>query len=187
MKTSEKRQQILDTADRLFELQGFNATGVDQIAQDSGVTKRTLYKQFGSKEGLIKEVLIAHHARMMTNVQNRILGVSSSPQKKLMACFDYYYQWFSAPHFSGCIFIKTLNEHGGCSTELGRIAQDAKGTMRDFMIQIAKEGKLKKAKTLAMQLQLLLEGSIVMAQAGQKEEAMQAAKEVARKLIGWTG
>ncbi|MGB0371160.1 MAG: TetR/AcrR family transcriptional regulator [Opitutales bacterium] len=182
MNTSEKREQILEAANRLFELQGFNGTGVDQISKESGVTKRTLYKHFGSKEGLIQEVLMDHHNKMFADVQRRILSLDGSAHEKLMACFEYYYDWFRSPRFSGCIFIKTLNELGGCSTELGRIAQNAKNTMRGFIIQIAEEGKFNEPECLAMELQLLLEGSIVLAQAG-KPEGIQVAKKLAERLI----
>ncbi|MEM7673230.1 MAG: TetR/AcrR family transcriptional regulator [Verrucomicrobiota bacterium] len=179
---SDKRKQILETANRLFEAQGFNGTGVDQISQESGVTKRTLYKQFGSKEGLIKEVLVDHHARMFADIRSRILTIDGSARDRLMACFEYYFDWFRSSRFCGCIFIKTLNELGGCSTELGCIAQNAKDTMRAFIARIAEEGGFSDPQRLAVELQLLLEGSIVLAQAG-NVEAVQVAKEVAGLLI----
>lgn len=183
MKTSEKRQQILETANRLFEQQGFNGTGVDQLAAESGVTKRTLYKHFGSKEGLISAVLKDHHQTMMKTVDERIVSPNLNAQEKLMACFDYYFEWFASPNFSGCIFIKTLNELGGCSTTLGRIAQEAKESMRAAIVEIAEAGGYENPQDLALELQLLLEGSIVLTQTGMKSKAIEAAKRVAEKLI----
>lgn len=46
-------QRILDTASALFYARGINAVGVDTIAAESGVTKRTLYDRFGSKDQLL--------------------------------------------------------------------------------------------------------------------------------------
>ncbi|GAA3366506.1 hypothetical protein GCM10017744_073820 [Streptomyces antimycoticus] len=50
-------RRILDTAAELFYGQGINAVGVDLIAKRSGVTKKTLYDRFGSKEALVAAYL----------------------------------------------------------------------------------------------------------------------------------
>ena len=51
------REKILTTASHLFQTQGINSTGVDNIVAEAGTTKMTLYKYFRSKEVLILEVL----------------------------------------------------------------------------------------------------------------------------------
>jgi AcrR family transcriptional regulator len=47
------KDRILETADRLFYLQGIRAVGVDTIAAEIGISKRTLYNHFPSKDALI--------------------------------------------------------------------------------------------------------------------------------------
>src|SRR5258708_16040333 len=47
------KERILETADRLFYLQGLRAVGVDTIAAEIGISKRTLYNHFPSKDQLI--------------------------------------------------------------------------------------------------------------------------------------
>ena len=56
-RTSTKRQEIIDAAYRCFYDGGFHATGVDTVMADTGISKRTLYKYFPSKEHLIEAVL----------------------------------------------------------------------------------------------------------------------------------
>ena len=46
-------QEILATALRLFTEQGYDETSVAQIARESGVSQRTLFRYFGSKEDLL--------------------------------------------------------------------------------------------------------------------------------------
>lgn len=183
MKISAKREQILIAADNLFSTQGFNGTGVDQIAEASGVTKRTLYKHFGSKEGLIREVLARHHQSMMDSIRGDVLGYSKDPIKRLERCFDLYRQWFGSATFSGCIFIKTLNEMAGTSPDLSRLAQDAKTAMRDFIAEVAALGGACDPESLAEQLQLLLEGAIVLAQCGRGAAVVDTAQAIADGLI----
>lgn len=179
----EKRDQILCAANELFERQGFNATGVDQLAAASGVTKRTLYKQFGSKEGLIEEVLKKHHHEMMEQTRAEALAKRAGSQARLMTCFERYRTWFSNKNFSGCIFIKTLNEFGNCSNQLSKIAADSKNEMRDFFVELAKDAGARRPEKLADQIQILLEGSIVVAQTGKGPEVIDTAKAMAKDLI----
>src|SRR6266481_9586237 len=51
------KERILETADRLFYLQGIRAVGVDTIAAETGISKRTLYNHFPSKNELISAYL----------------------------------------------------------------------------------------------------------------------------------
>ena len=50
---SDMKERILETADRLFYLRGIRAMGVDTIAAEIGISKRTLYNHFPSKDALI--------------------------------------------------------------------------------------------------------------------------------------
>lgn len=52
-----KMQQILDAAEELFQKDGVNATAVADIAKRAGVSQVSIYNYFGSKDGLLLEVL----------------------------------------------------------------------------------------------------------------------------------
>ena len=51
----DNRERILQCALELFYAKGYDAVGVQEIAQKAGITKPTLYYYFGSKYGLIVE------------------------------------------------------------------------------------------------------------------------------------
>src|SRR5262245_62741191 len=55
--TSEARQRILETADRLFNQDGIRSVGIDRIIAEAEVAKMSLYKHFPSKDDLILAVL----------------------------------------------------------------------------------------------------------------------------------
>ena len=59
MPRSTPRQRLIDAAADLFYRQGIGAVGVDLVSKAAGVSKRTLYQQFGSKEQLVAEALDA--------------------------------------------------------------------------------------------------------------------------------
>lgn len=53
----ESRQRILNVASRLFKKQGYEATGIDQIMSDSGLTAGAFYAHFKSKKDLFRNCL----------------------------------------------------------------------------------------------------------------------------------
>ena len=53
----DKRQQLINTAFRLFYQNGIHAVGINQILKESGIAKKTLYHHFASKEQLLLAVL----------------------------------------------------------------------------------------------------------------------------------
>ena len=52
-----KRRDIVDGAKRVFLREGFSGAGVSRIAAEAGVSKRTLYQYFRSKEDLFAEII----------------------------------------------------------------------------------------------------------------------------------
>jgi len=61
-------RRILEVASALFYRHGIHAIGVDTIAAESGVTKRTLYDRFGSKDELVAAYLRARDERWRARV-----------------------------------------------------------------------------------------------------------------------
>jgi len=56
-KAAQNRERILASAARLFREHGIDATGVDAITEDAGLTHGGLYSQFGSKEVIAAEAI----------------------------------------------------------------------------------------------------------------------------------
>lgn len=57
----ENKEKILESALDLFSAKGYDAVGVQEIADRSGITKPTLYHYFGSKYGLLEALLSTHY------------------------------------------------------------------------------------------------------------------------------
>lgn len=56
-KSDLTREKILDAATELFSQRGYAGTGVDRLAEKSGIAKTAIYYHFGNKEGLLAAVL----------------------------------------------------------------------------------------------------------------------------------
>lgn len=54
-----RREKIVSAARRLFIANGFHATGVAQIAKESGIAVGQIYRDFSSKEAIVAEIVHA--------------------------------------------------------------------------------------------------------------------------------
>ena len=52
----DNRSAILSNALRLFAARGYDAVGIQEIVDEAGITKPTLYHYFGSKQGLLESL-----------------------------------------------------------------------------------------------------------------------------------
>src|ERR1700712_5765662 len=108
------KDRILETADRLFYLQGIRAVGVDTIAAEIGISKRTLYNHFPSKDALIS----AYLARRF--VQPR--PSDKPPVEQILSTFDSLERRFAAKDFRGCPFVNAVAELGSEDHAVRKIA-----------------------------------------------------------------
>jgi AcrR family transcriptional regulator len=90
----DMKDRILETADRLFYLQGIRAVGVDTIAAEIGISKRTLYNHFPSKDALISAYLARRFVAPRPS--------DKSPVEQILGTFDSLERRFSAKDFRGC-------------------------------------------------------------------------------------
>jgi TetR/AcrR family transcriptional repressor of mexJK operon len=67
-----KQIAILDAAERLFTVQGYDVVGIDAIALEAAVSTRTLYDHFGSKEGLWRAVVDRIAAQMLHTIREAL-------------------------------------------------------------------------------------------------------------------
>src|SRR5205809_130075 len=96
------RERILETTDRLFYGQGIRAIGVDTVAAEIGISKRTLYNYFPSKDDLI----VAYLMRRI-----RPPAVSDAPPgEQILGNFDRLERSFARGGFRGCPFVNAVAE-----------------------------------------------------------------------------
>ncbi|WP_315983677.1 TetR/AcrR family transcriptional regulator [Aliamphritea spongicola] len=91
---TEKQQLIIRTALKLFYRQGIHAVGINEIIQQSGVAKKTLYNYFSGKEALI---LAALHYRdeIFMGWLGGIMSAAKPGQPALIAMFHGLDDWFN--------------------------------------------------------------------------------------------
>src|SRR5690349_19662107 len=101
-KSSEARQRILETADRLFYQDGIRAVGVDRIVAEAEVAKMSLYKHFPSKDDLILAVLKHREESVLAFFHAAMERHSKKAKNPLRSFFAALKDFFESPGFRGC-------------------------------------------------------------------------------------
>ena len=173
------KERILETADRLFYLRGIRAVGVDTVAAEIGISKRTLYNHFPSKDALISAYLERRF------VQPR--ASDKPPAEQILATFDSLERRFSAKDFRGCPFVNAVAEMGAEDRAVKKIAIAFKESRRLWFRDLLAQLGVAEPEALATQLALLVDGSIAQDLVRDDPAMARAAKEAARVLLANAG
>ncbi len=183
-----RRDDLVDTALKLFYAGGFNATGIDKILAESGVAKMTLYKHFRSKDELILAVLHRRDEQFRNWLMGEMEKAAPDPRGRLLAMFDALDVWFSGRAFKGmgfhgCAFINAAGEFGDHSHPAHRAAAEHKRRIVDYLERLCFEAGAPEPRHLAEQLALLKEGAIATAHVRGMPEAAQISRDMAAGII----
>jgi AcrR family transcriptional regulator len=173
------KERILETADRLFYLQGIRAVGVDTIAAEIGISKRTLYNHLPSKDALISAYLERRF------VQPR--ASDKSPVEQILATFDSLERRFASKDFRGCPFVNAVAELGPEDKSVKKTAVAFKESRRLWFRDLLRQLDVTDPEGLATQLTLLVDGSIAQDLVRDDPAMARAAKQAARVLLANAG
>ncbi|MBC3190016.1 TetR/AcrR family transcriptional regulator [Pseudonocardia sp. C8] len=101
-----RARRVLEVASELFYDRGIHSVGVDTIAAESGVTKRTLYNNFGSKDALVAAYLKNRHEVWWRELEERV-ATAGSP--RALTLFDVYAE-DARTITRGCAFLNAAAE-----------------------------------------------------------------------------
>lgn len=169
------RARILRTADRLFYARGIQATGVDTVAAEVGISKRTLYNYFPSKEALVEAYLKGRY---------HVNGDSDAPAlDQILRNFDRLARKVEGGGFRGCPFVNAVSEEGDPSRVAVSLAADFKGEQRDWAERLLRRAGVADPAGLADQIAVLVDGALVCAVVHRDARFIGAAREAARVLL----
>lgn len=182
--TSEARQRILETADRLFYQDGIRAVGIDRIIAEAGVAKMSLYKHFPSKDDLILAVLMYREESVLAFFRAAMERHGKKAKHPLRAFFAALKEWFETPGFRGCPFQNAaaeLADPGHPGTEFVRGHKQRFG---EFLRGLVEESVGTAAAKVAPAVSILVEGAIITAVIQGDPGAADVARDAASKLVG---
>ena len=177
-------RRVLDVASELFYRRGINTVGMDLIAEQAGVTKKTIYDRFGSKEALIVAYLTARDQRWREWFTSRVSD-AGDPVERILASFDALAEWLERENQRGCAFGNAYAELSDPGHPGRAVAEAQKAWLREQYADLARDADVSESAALADALLLLHEGAVVAySVAGLKDAAATARRSAAQLLDG---
>jgi AcrR family transcriptional regulator len=175
------RQRILDAAAELFYREGINATGVERLAAESSVSKRTLYQHFPSKTAVVEEYLRSIEQRVADSVLPGADAGGQTPRERMLAVFQ-------APTtrggpLRGCPFHNAAVEAAGTMPGVQEIVRAMKRSFIDGLTELAKQAGAADPQLLGSELGVLYEGAAALATSLNDLSPWKQARAAAETLI----
>lgn len=153
------RDRIERAAAKLFYRNGIHATGVELIAQEANVSKRTLYQHFSSKNELVDNYLRSVDARGGSPNERRLQDGTLPPRERLLAIFEMAHR----DVLRGCPFHNAAVESAGSLASTDEIVRAHKLDFTRRLTAVAREAGAADPELLGHQLAVLFEGATAMA------------------------
>ncbi|MCB1382832.1 MAG: TetR/AcrR family transcriptional regulator [Notoacmeibacter sp.] len=154
------RDRIVDSANALFYGEGIRAVSVDAIAEKAGLTKKTLYYHFKSKDELVAEYLASRDQPNLRLYETWFKAGGDSLADRTEAIFRAVARSARHPKWKGCGFLRTAAELANLPGHPAMtIGAAHKKRFEGWLAQRYQEGGLNHAPALARQVVLLLDGA----------------------------
>ena len=179
------RQRLLAAADEVFYAHGIRSSSVDDVAQRAGLTKRTLYYHFPSKDALAAAYVQQRSDLTLARQIGAASSVAGPFTAKVAALFDALERSTSKAEWNGCPFIRTAGEF--VDDPRHRAVRHAslhkKSLEAWFQAELVKDG-YRGHQLLARQLMVLVDGAVAQMLLHRDTAYVQAARQAAAVLLG---
>ncbi|TPI14085.1 TetR/AcrR family transcriptional regulator [Mesorhizobium sp. B4-1-3] len=158
--TNPTRKRLVDAATRLFYAEGIGRVSVDAVAEKAGLTKRTLYYHFRSKDDLITAYLDGRDQPNLEQMAGWFDAAEGGADKKVEAIFTNLARVARHPKWKGCGFLRTAAE---LAATPGHPAVKAgarhKTNFENWLAGALSSHDVGAAKMLAREIVLLMDGA----------------------------
>ncbi|MDB5093285.1 MAG: yjdC 2 [Candidatus Eremiobacteraeota bacterium] len=169
------RDHIAEVAATLFYSDGIHVVGVDRVAAEASVTKRTLYRHYRSKDALIAAALQA--APVM------VFPREGSARDRILGAFEMLERFLTGTRYRGCPFIIYAAELTDPKHPARILIETLVYKRRAWFKTRAAEAGAADPEILSEQLDVLFDGALASGAKRGELKPVAAALAAARTLI----
>jgi len=173
------RERLLSAARSLFYCKGIHATGVERIAEQARVSKRTMYQQFSGKTDLVEQYLRRIDDTGGIPMEQALFTPGATPRNRLLAIFDSP----PADRFRGCPFHNAAVEAADEMASVHDVVHEHKLQFIARLTDAAAQVGARDPYQLGHQLAVLFEGALALATSLNDTAALIHARSAAEVLI----
>ncbi len=175
------RDRLLQAATTLFYGEGIHSVGVDRIIESAGVTRATMYRQFGGKEGLVLAYLEGED-QIVRGMLDAAAASTSDPNALLELTIVGIAADLRVRHTRGCPFINAAAEYPAQGPVRDLIAEHREW-FRASLHGLAESAGLEDPADVAAALVLLRDAALVGGYLDGRERVAPAFERAARGVI----
>ncbi|MBO9153342.1 TetR/AcrR family transcriptional regulator [Chitinophaga sp. GCM10012297] len=177
--------RIMETASRLFYNQGYNLTGINQIIDEAGIAKASLYSHYRSKTDILLAYLDEWAEGFVKNLETHLAGIKGA-KNKIFGLFEFQIDLYKNSDYVGCPLLKIKAEVPRSETAVWERIESNKKHQRKIIKKLVQEMDNKSGlsdQALANMIFYLLEGSSVTATVTSNADEIRNALDALKKLI----
>lgn len=171
MQGAEASARILDAVETLFYQEGARMVGIDAVVKLAGVNKMSLYRQFGSKDELLRRYLLRRDEKFFALFEASVAQHPDNAEAALLQIFIDLQTRTTRPDYRGCPFVNAAAEFPDRDHAVRKQIADNKHRLLQRLIQLARQAGAKQPEALAKSLALLIEGAYTASQTYGAEDA----------------
>jgi len=184
MVPARPRERILSTASELFYQEGIAAVGVNRIIAEAEVAPMTLYRQFGSKDGLVAATLEQWGTGWLHFLAEALDRAGDDPTDRFEGLWDALEAWFASDGFRGSYIANAATElRSEPDHPAHAIIAAHRQALRQLLEDLAKLAGAYDPAVLAAQLQVLIDGATAAAAVDRDPAAAKGARALASAAI----
>ncbi|CCE06391.1 putative transcriptional regulator, TetR family [Bradyrhizobium sp. STM 3843] len=178
------RARIIQAASALFYSEGIRAVSVDAVADKAGLTKKTLYYHFRSKDDLVAAYLAARDQPNLALFKRWFDDADGGLPDKCAAIFTHLARSVRHPKWRGCGFLRTTAELANLPGHPAiKIGAAHKKKFESWLRDTFEAEGVSEASELARQMLLLLDGAFAVVLLHRDASYMETAGAAARALV----
>jgi AcrR family transcriptional regulator len=178
------RNRIIEAAAKLYYGEGIRSVSVDAVAEKAGVTKRTLYYHFKSKDDLIAAYLDARDQPNLKTFARWFEDTKGSLPAKIEGIFTNLSKNARHPKWKGCGFLRTAAELAAVPGHPAmKIGARHKTNVESWLVGVMTDGGVRNASELARQIVILLDGAFSTTLIHRDPAYIEAAGRAANSLV----
>jgi AcrR family transcriptional regulator len=180
----QTRERIINAGAKLFYAEGVRRVSVDAVAEKAGVTKRTLYYHFESKDDLIAAYLNARDQPNLALFARWFQETDGALAAKIEGIFKNLAQSARHPKWKGCGFLRTAAELAATPGHPAmKVSARHKSGVEAWLARVISDDGIEDPEELARQIAVLMDGAFSTALVHRDPSYIEMAGRAAATLI----
>jgi AcrR family transcriptional regulator len=178
------RERIISAASKLFYGEGIGRVSMDAVAAKAGVTKRTLYYHFRSKDDLVAAYLHGRDQPNLALFEQWFAATDGGPADKVRGIFLNLARSARHPKWKGCGFLRTTAELAAMPGHPAiKVGAAHKKKFEHWIRTVFEAEGIEDGLPLARQIMLLMDGSFAVTLLHRDPSYMETAGDAAYALV----